>query len=1322
MAQAGTVWVDVRGDTSKFIKDVGDAAQTAGRKLSGGLGAGAKTVLSDIGTAAGVSAIGIGAIGGAAVKASTEFNKSMSGVSAVAGATAAELDLLREAALRAGADTVFSASQASQAEAELAKAGVSVSDILGGALAGSLGLAAAGQIDLAQAAEISAQALNIFGLAGDQTTRVADVLAAGANKSAADVAQLGDALRQGGLLAAQTGLTLEETAGVLSLFADNALIGSDAGTSLKTMLQRLAPTTGPAADAMRELGLDFFDAKGAFVGIEEVAAQLQDRLGGLSDEQRQTALTTIFGSDAVRGASILMEGGAAAVEEYTAAVTDQGAAARMAAEQLNNLAGDVEQFKGSVETSLIRIGDLFDGVNRGIVQSGTEVVNVFNDFATTPAWGAIERNINDLANIGGTRLQGLADGLSAALDNISAADVDRVFARIEGGFTRVSEAADGLEPVILGVGAALSSMALRSVPFIGALVPALSPLTGLLGGLVLGSKEGRDALAQLGERASELASGAGVELLESLSNLSGELSDGLVSALSGIGNAAFDAAEVLGPVLADALNELGPPLADLIEAGSELVVNVLPVLAELAGSVLPPAVDVLGAGLTIAADATELLADNLWLLVPAFAAFTAVKYGDQIGKIGTSLRGVADNALFLRDSIGQIATERGVSKLEALRGVSAATGGEMRGLVSSIGGFNLALVGVTAAVTVGAAVYETWANNIAEVRREGEQLFDDLLAGADVQARIAQQLNDAFDREGSRDDFEQTGLSIAAVSKIINDNAGDIDQFRQDWNDAGKSLIIFRREGEQVPEGIRPIIDTLFALADTGALTGEELQNIVDVLTDVDKNARDSAEGLAYQGDQFEKIIPKAQQTAAVLRDLAIAQDPTAGIDAQQAALQRLTAQFPELAATAGIGTAAVADGIDGIGSSAQAAVGQLRALASELEEFSGATRDVDEAQRDFNDSINGVLESVGRNGNGIDINTEAGRRNAESIQQMVEAGERLAETQALTDRTGKTSALTFRNIQDQLGALYEANVLNADEYGRLIELYGLTPDDVSTKVVADTAEAEQKFDELQWMIDSLTNLSEEDRVNIQAEIDAGNYDGVRALLLALAADQESTVTVDADIEPAETKVADLHKLIPILGMNSVPVDADTTQAEADLDGLSKFIPLFGGAVPVDADTSAAEAKLAALARSFPVFGIEGAVTYFPKPSQTGGVEKRAKGGDIRPAAPYLVGEEGPELIVPRMAGTVIPAAETASMLNGPMADSKQQAGTEFSAAMLAELQSVAATNAAIVDNLGRVAAAVASARPITISAAEPRRTAEQLVVHESRLLRSAGV
>jgi TP901 family phage tail tape measure protein len=126
------------------------------------------------------------------------FDKSMSAVRAVSGATATDMGKLRQAALDAGEATVFSATESAQAEAELARAGISTADILGGAPRGSLDLAAAGQLGLADAATISAQAMNVFKLRGGDVSHIADVLAAGANKSAADVGQLGDAPERSG--------------------------------------------------------------------------------------------------------------------------------------------------------------------------------------------------------------------------------------------------------------------------------------------------------------------------------------------------------------------------------------------------------------------------------------------------------------------------------------------------------------------------------------------------------------------------------------------------------------------------------------------------------------------------------------------------------------------------------------------------------------------------------------------------------------------------------------------------------------------------------------------------------------------------------------------------------------------------------------------------------------------------------------------------------------------------------------------------------------------------------------------------------------------
>jgi TP901 family phage tail tape measure protein len=364
--------------TGDQTEDSGDRARTATERLTQ-----SAQNNSAAWKAGGEIMMGAGVVIGAgltiAAKASMDFEAQLSGVQAASGATASEMGKLRDAALQAGADTVFSAKEAAQAETELAKAGISTADIMGGALRGSLDLAAAGQLELGRSAEISGQAMKIFNLHGKDVGHIADVLAAGANKSAADVETLAQAMQQSGLVAAQTGLHLEDTVGILSAFADNALTGSDAGTSLKTMLQRLNPQSAEAAALMKNLGLSAYDSQGNFVGLAKYAGQLQSALGDMTAEQRNAAMQVLFGSDAVRAANVLYKLGADGVNEYTAAVNDQGAASRTAAIQMDNLKGDIEQLQGSIETALIRSGSVGNDALRGLAQSATGAVNAFND-------------------------------------------------------------------------------------------------------------------------------------------------------------------------------------------------------------------------------------------------------------------------------------------------------------------------------------------------------------------------------------------------------------------------------------------------------------------------------------------------------------------------------------------------------------------------------------------------------------------------------------------------------------------------------------------------------------------------------------------------------------------------------------------------------------------------------------------------------------------------------------------------------------------------------------------------------------------------------
>lgn len=1096
MAQAGTVWVDVRGDMSKFASDVAGGAKKAGASVTSALGSGAKTVVSDLGTAAGVTAVAIGGIGLAAVKTSTDFNAAMSGVGAVANASAEDLEKLRDSALKAGADTVFSASQAAEAQAELVKAGVSVSDTLGGALTGSLSLAAAGQLELADAATISAQAMNIFGLGGADVSHIADVLAAGANKSAADVGQLGDALRQGGLVAKQTGLSMEETVGVLSMFADNALIGSDAGTSLKTMLQHLVPQSDDAAEAMKSMGLKFFDAQGAFVGIDEVARQLHDSLSGLDDAQRQQALTTLFGSDAVRGASILMDRGKEGVDEYTAAVNDMGAAQEMAAAQTDNLKGDLEAFSGSVETALIRVGDLGDTSLRGVTQAATEMVDVFNDFATTPTWDAISRNVEGLATGAGGVLTGLSGDLRDVLASISPEDVDRAFGAVTSGLSTIRESLKGAEGVAAGLGISLAGLGARSVlgPF-GAIIPTISPLTGVLGGLVVGSDEGRAALAGLGQQAADFATGPGAKFLAAAATVADELSGGLAVVITEVGDAVFDAGSRVLPILGDALVDLGPPVSDLLSELGELTAAVLPELANFAGVVIPPAVDVLGAGVAVAADAVGLLADNTEILIPVLAGLAAIKFADQFRGFGDAVKGAVGNVGEFRDAVGQIAATQNVSKFEALKGVAGATVKEVGGMAGGFLAANGPLIALTGAAVIGSAAFAEYARNTADVRKGADDLASAIQTARDKFEELnANTMRDWFADKGALDSLNDLGLSFEDVTRlatesgdslsgldtifkdVYSNNTGTIGKFKEALKDA------------DVPKEISDIAVSIVEMQ-TAADGYPDRSAVLDFFEALDEVTQKTAGGISKARESLRSI---AQEAAASGKISADELKTVLGEISDAKTPEQLNAAFSHLNDLLGI-----------TGDSARAAGDNMQRLLDLIDKFKNAPRDVDEGARRLAEARDRVTASLTA-GTGINMDTETGRKNADAIKAMVDATERLAEAQAKLDPTGQQSTLTLLAQRAALEQLAGQGKITGDELQHLVDIYGLADTDITATVTANTEQAKASVVELRAEFDKQkADMEEPVRSKIEAAIDAGDYALVEALLNQLARDRD---------------------------------------------------------------------------------------------------------------------------------------------------------------------------------------------------------------------------
>ena len=375
MAENKNIIIRLMADTASYEAAMIHAGSTAKTVASGMENTGRKSALIASGmTAAGLA---VAAFGVAAVKMAADFDQQMSTVQANTGATSAQMDQLRAAAIEAGASTVYSASDSADAINDLGKAGMSVTDILTGGLTGALNLAASDGMAVGDAAEYMANALSMFHLKGARASQVADTLAAGAGKAVGNVSDFGEALNNCGAQANSFGMNIQETTGVLALFAQNGTIGAEAGTQLNSMLMKLAAPSTEAASTMKELGISAYDAQGHFVGMSKFAGQLQKAEKNLTDEQRNQANATIFGSYAIKAANYLYEAGESGVNKWTKAVSESGYAAGQAAAKNNNLKGDLENLSGSMESLMISVGEGAQGPLRKMIQGLDTLVDTF---------------------------------------------------------------------------------------------------------------------------------------------------------------------------------------------------------------------------------------------------------------------------------------------------------------------------------------------------------------------------------------------------------------------------------------------------------------------------------------------------------------------------------------------------------------------------------------------------------------------------------------------------------------------------------------------------------------------------------------------------------------------------------------------------------------------------------------------------------------------------------------------------------------------------------------------------------------------------------
>lgn len=365
------------------------------------------------------TATALGGVSIAAIKAGLDFESQMSRVQAISGATGSEFNKLKEQAIQLGADTAFSSSQAAEGMENLAAAGFTTSEIMD-AMPGLLDLAAASGEDLASSSDIAASTLRGFGLEAADAAHVADVLAANANKTNSSVADTGEAMKYVAPLARAAGLSMEETAAAIGIMANAGIQGFQAGTTLRGAISRLSKPTKQMSECMADLGISFYDSEGNMKSLAEQTRMMEEATAGMTDEQRNNVLVTLYGQEALSGMLALMNEGDGALLELTHAYETCDGSAKAAAETMqDNLAGALDQLGGSAETLGIVFYESVSESLKETAKSATDSINNITEaFRNGGLDDAIEAAGDEFANLAVEAASHAPDMADTAVDFI----------------------------------------------------------------------------------------------------------------------------------------------------------------------------------------------------------------------------------------------------------------------------------------------------------------------------------------------------------------------------------------------------------------------------------------------------------------------------------------------------------------------------------------------------------------------------------------------------------------------------------------------------------------------------------------------------------------------------------------------------------------------------------------------------------------------------------------------------------------------------------------------------------------------------------------
>ena len=637
-----------RGFTST-LNNAGHSIDTLSGKISSGLGFG---VLTGIGQKAfDTIAGGAKSLVSSVVSTGMAFESSMSNVQALSGATGADFEALSAKAQEMGAKTKFSASEAADAMGYMAMAGWNAKDMLNG-IEGVMNLAAASGEDLASVSDIVTDAMTAFGLAADGTTKgvanatyFADTLAATAASANTNVGLMGETFKYVGTMAGSLGYSIEDVSLAIGLMANRGLKGSMAGTSLNSVMTRLATNTSGAREAIEKLGVKFYDSSGNARALGDVMTELRDATKGMNNEQKTALANTVAGMEAQKGLLAILN---ATDDEYNSLAdsikNSTGAAQKQADVKMDNLYGDVTRLKSAwdglsikIYTAVNALGKSKDGLGsmRSVVQSVTDIVNKTADAVENLSNVYVSSGLSGVVAEANKMLSGTSDGVKnvgAAIAGIGAVVGANAFFN-SGTWSAVNK---GIGVVSGGFGGLVSSVASSAKGFkksASSFLPFEVNIRKSIASMRSDFRQSSKWISSLGEATSQS--------LQAVSSRFATTGGNVKSALDGISGHVRSFGDNLARNMWDKVNNITTPLKQMSQKASTILKPF-----SMVGSVVGKALStVAGAAVNLGAKTasglTKIMGLALKALMPAALVAAALagigllysQFGTQIDKM-----------------------------------------------------------------------------------------------------------------------------------------------------------------------------------------------------------------------------------------------------------------------------------------------------------------------------------------------------------------------------------------------------------------------------------------------------------------------------------------------------------------------------------------------------------------------------------------------------------------------------------------------------------------------------------------------------------------